>query len=257
MNSIKPYILSIIVINLNSDNGLFCTLSSLIHSGCDLTPIQLVVIDGNSSDLSLEKAGSYLKLCNVFISEKDSGIYDAMNKGLRYATGEWVWFLNSGDTAENFLYLLKKIKEVKDFNFIYGNFLTSHGMEVDQDFAFRTLLFGMINHQSIIYKHGLIESFSIDYGLGGDFAHLLNNYSLISPIKLSFPIVTYDLNGASSNFRREVRAKIWVYRLLAFKNSSLPTSRKLIGMMVCFAVIIVKLLLPKFGSKIIKLKSSS
>jgi glycosyltransferase involved in cell wall biosynthesis len=90
----KP-ILTIVTINLNNAHGLSETISSLSPvKNSEL--VELVFIDGDSSDNSLEIAGGFggFKIC---ISEADSGIYSAMNKGLRAATGKFVLWLNSGD----------------------------------------------------------------------------------------------------------------------------------------------------------------
>ncbi len=255
MNTSNPYTLSIIIINLNSDDGLLITLSSLLNCKCEFSDFQLVVIDGKSSDLSLVKAAPYLEMCNFFISEKDSGIYDAMNKGLKIATGAWIWFLNSGDSAENFPRLLTEIRKVKDYNFIYGKLLTYNGLLVDQNFGILTLYYGMINHQSIFYRRDIINSYDLKYWLASDFYHLLNSYKIIVPYKFNFPIVKYDLNGQSSNFSRIVRCKIWFYKYKAFKNANIPILVKLGGMFFCICILCFKFFFPKACSKTLKIKS--
>ena len=87
--------LSIITVNLNNKAGLEKTLRSL--SAQTFGDFESIVIDGGSTDGSYELTEAYLRIIGYRISEKDSGIYNAMNKGIRAAKGEYLLFLNSGD----------------------------------------------------------------------------------------------------------------------------------------------------------------
>ncbi|PSV39782.1 MULTISPECIES: glycosyltransferase [Photobacterium] len=88
--------LSILTINFNDSKGLERTLSS-IDNFLKCFNLELVVIDGGSTDESASIIDNYQDLITYTVSEKDDGIYDAMNKGLEYCTGDYVLFLNSGD----------------------------------------------------------------------------------------------------------------------------------------------------------------
>lgn len=88
--------LSIITINYNNAQGLLKTLDSV---ACQTFPnIQHIIVDGNSSDGSKEIVQDYNFVDVIKISEPDSGIYNAMNKGVKKASGDYLLFLNSGDT---------------------------------------------------------------------------------------------------------------------------------------------------------------
>lgn len=93
--------LSVITVNLNNVQGIRRTLASVVEQ--TYADFEWIFIDGESSDGSFEIAKEYLnklehyKIC----SEKDSGIYDAMNKGIELSRGEWILFLNSGDSLVN------------------------------------------------------------------------------------------------------------------------------------------------------------
>jgi glycosyltransferase involved in cell wall biosynthesis len=87
--------LSIITINLNNASGLQKTFDSIFSQ--DFTAIEYIVIDGQSEDGSQELIKQYAGKINYCISEKDTGIYNAMNKGISKATGDYLLFLNSGD----------------------------------------------------------------------------------------------------------------------------------------------------------------
>jgi len=92
--------LSIITINYNNAEGLRKTLASV--SAQTYRDIDHIIIDGGSTDGSVEVIKEYVNQCMMYdvlwVSEKDNGIYNAMNKGIRKATGDYCQFLNSGDT---------------------------------------------------------------------------------------------------------------------------------------------------------------
>lgn len=85
--------ISIVTVNYNDAKGLEKTLNSI----SEIDSIQLIVIDGGSSDGSLSIIKKYDNIITSYISERDNGIYDAMNKGLALCDGDFVLFLNSGD----------------------------------------------------------------------------------------------------------------------------------------------------------------
>lgn len=87
--------LSIITINFNNVDGLRRTIESVVNQ--TYKNIQYIVIDGDSSDGSKDVIKTYQTEIDVAISEPDSGIYNAMNKGAKLAEGEYLLFLNSGD----------------------------------------------------------------------------------------------------------------------------------------------------------------
>lgn len=249
-------ILSIITVNYNSGDGLVKTVDSISEFLGQLN-IQLILVDGLSSDGSLLRLGSSIDLFSVVISEKDRGIYDAMNKGVKHATGDWVWFLNSGDVALESSKLITRylVSEREKYNFLYCNFSTDLGRVVEQNLTLKELFRGMINHQTIFYKRELLDYFDPSYGLGADFAHLLRHYKDINHKKINIPVVQYDLNGKSSSFNRVTRAKAWYQRFRAFKNSSLRLDYKIFGMFLSMGICIFKYFFPKFSSRTMRLIS--
>ena len=87
--------LSIITINYNNREGLRKTIESVVNQTCQ--DFEYIVIDGGSTDGSAEVIKEYSDKIDYWVSEKDNGIYDAMNKGIDKAKGEYCQFLNSGD----------------------------------------------------------------------------------------------------------------------------------------------------------------
>ena len=89
--------LSIITITYQAEAYLERTLKSVFEQGCT-AEIDYILVDGASKDRTLEIIEANKKQINQFISEKDKGIYDAMNKGMQLAKGDYILFLNAGDT---------------------------------------------------------------------------------------------------------------------------------------------------------------
>ena len=87
--------ISIVSIVFNDSIGLKRTLDSI--STQISSDFELIIIDGGSTDMTLEILEEYSNLISYLISEKDKGIYDAMNKGLKHSNGKWVIFMNAGD----------------------------------------------------------------------------------------------------------------------------------------------------------------
>lgn len=108
---------SIVTINYNNANGLEKTIKSIIaHS----TPLfEYIVIDGNSNDESKEILHHYANKISRWISEPDSGIYNAMNKGIKIANGEYILFINSGDTLKEGIDFRKIIGHISNEDIVY------------------------------------------------------------------------------------------------------------------------------------------
>src|SRR6476620_8472507 len=87
--------ISIITINYNDKEGLKKTIESVISQ--TFKDFEFLVIDGNSSDGGKDVLEQYKAHIDYCVSEPDTGVYNAMNKGIRAATGDFVLFLNSGD----------------------------------------------------------------------------------------------------------------------------------------------------------------
>lgn len=112
--------LSIITVNYNNSSGLQRTIESVIRQ--NYTNKEHVIIDGNSTDSSLEVLKKFKSKITKWVSEPDTGIYQAMNKGIRASTGDYLLFLNSGDTLYNDTILELVSKQfTDDLDIYYGN----------------------------------------------------------------------------------------------------------------------------------------
>lgn len=111
--------ISIITINLNNARGLKKTISSVCTQ--IFPDIEYIIIDGNSTDESVAIIENSADHLNYWISEKDSGMYLAMNKGIAKATGDYLLFLNSGDTLTNSESIKNAVDLFNKEDIIYGN----------------------------------------------------------------------------------------------------------------------------------------
>jgi glycosyltransferase involved in cell wall biosynthesis len=179
-NGKKPLI-SVVTVCFNSEKSIIETIESVINQTYE--NIEYILVDGSSTDATVKIIESYenktlekdVKL--KWVSEPDKGVYDAMNKALKLATGKWGIFMNSGDC----FYDKNVIKEIfvdpfskEDFKFIIGDTLRKY---TDSTFLSSPTFFcdpikGMgFSHQSVFFDVFLHKNkpFSYEYMLMADF----------------------------------------------------------------------------------------
>jgi glycosyltransferase involved in cell wall biosynthesis len=110
--------ISIITVVKNDERFIEKTVKSIINQHL---PIEYIVVDGNSTDATFEIIKKYQNKIDLIISEKDDGLYDAMNKGIKNATGDIIGTCNSGDVIlENKLQIVLKEFETKKVDFVFA-----------------------------------------------------------------------------------------------------------------------------------------
>lgn len=201
-------ILSIITVNLNNNNGLIETLESIKKQSFD--SYEHIIIDGGSIDGSLSTIQEYSKQStklSYWISEKDEGIYHAMNKGIDVAKGEYYIFLNSGDKFHSDI--LNKIT-FDGTKYIYGDakiiFSENHSIYINSPYPIDPIFLLIepttICHQACFIHHTLFNNqrYSTKYILASDWIHIVENIVLNSCTYKHIPICIsdYDGNGISS-----------------------------------------------------------
>lgn len=197
--------LSIITINYNNRDGLELTAKSITEQS--FRDFEWIVVDGGSDDGSRDVLKRYASYITWSVSEPDGGIYEAMNKGLEKAKGEYVQFLNSGDSFINESVLKKVFTSEKLADINYGNqwcVLDGTIVEkriypdnIDLPFLFRNPL----GHQASFIRTSLAKThpYRLKYSISADRAFFLELYlSGASFRHLSFPIVYFDTGGIGS-----------------------------------------------------------
>ena len=143
----KPLV-SIITVIFNGEKYLEQTIQSVINQTYD--NVEYIIIDGGSTDGSVGAIKKYEEQIDYWISEEDDGIYDAMNKGMSLASGEWINFMNAGDVfydeqVLNRIYMNPKL--FQEIDFIYSDTLLD-GKEI----LTCDIENNLIIHQSLIYR---------------------------------------------------------------------------------------------------------
>ena len=170
--NMKLPLVSIITVVFNGEQHLEKTIKSII--GQTYNQIEYIIIDGASKDHTVEIIKKYDSKINYWVSEKDRGIYDAMNKGLNISKGEYVWFINAGDEIYS-NDTLKNIFEKSETNAdVYygeteemkesGEKIGMRRLKTPETLSWESLSMGMvICHQSIIIKKVKCLNYNIKY----------------------------------------------------------------------------------------------
>ncbi|PTQ93221.1 glycosyltransferase involved in cell wall biosynthesis [Mucilaginibacter yixingensis] len=168
--------LSVITVVYNDARHIERTMRSVI--GQTYTNIEYLVIDGASTDGTLDKIKQQGHKIAQLISEKDKGIYDAMNKGLAKATGDYVIFMNSGDEFYDNETVAHVFAAAPDADIYYGEteMITDQQVSLGQRrhkaperFTWRGFKYGMsISHQAIYVRRSMAEPYDPKYQLSAD-----------------------------------------------------------------------------------------
>jgi glycosyltransferase involved in cell wall biosynthesis len=200
---------SIIVVSLNTKFFFLKTIKSII--GQSYKNKEIIVVDGKSTDGTTEIITNMKKNFSRIILEKDKGIYDAMNKGSHLATGEWIMFLNSGDTFYNnqvLANIFKKSFGNKDI--IYGDTLVKQKnikYLVPSSIFLKTTSIMPFCHQSAIVKTDIVKrnKFSLKYKYSSDFDFFLSCLAQNKKFyNINLIIATVLAQGLSDNNRQKV-----------------------------------------------------
>jgi glycosyltransferase involved in cell wall biosynthesis len=154
--------LSIVTINLNNQAGLQKTFESVINQ--TFKDYEYIIIDGGSTDGSREFVASNDYLLKYWISEKDNGVYAAMNKGISNATGEYLLFLNAGDFLVTDTVLERVFCKRYTESILYGNVknnLTGNIIRFPDKLRFSFFREATINHQASFIKRELFSRYGL------------------------------------------------------------------------------------------------
>lgn len=200
--------LSIITINYNNLQGLRKTYQSVVSQTWQ--DFEWIVIDGGSTDGSKEFIEEHQAKFSYWVSEPDKGIYNAMNKGIGHAHGEWLQFINSGDGFVNDSVLEQVMRINTNADFVYGNtILTKNGKQVSINeypgqLHFSQLYWESISHNSTFIRRDLFSTkkYNENNRIVSDWEFFIeqamNNARFIH---VDLPICFFDMSGISSTNR--------------------------------------------------------
>ena len=201
-------LVSIITIIFNEKESLKKTINSVINQTYE--NIEYIIIDGGSTDGTIEVIRYYEKQIDVWVSEPDNGIYDAMNKGLKLASGQWINFLNAEDTffSNDTLSEIFRNENNNKFKFIYGDWINVNSKGLNFYVKSQSSLNEkylrykfQLNHQSLFVKNNKIPDFDLIYKIKADYQWVID---IVKELKdediLYIPkaLVNYDCEGISS-----------------------------------------------------------
>lgn len=233
--------LSIVTINYNNAEGLRKTLASVATQ--TYRDIEHIVIDGGSNDGSVDIIKEYVQQCVMYdvlwVSEKDKGIYDAMNKGVRKATGDYVWILNSGDcaAASDVVEKMMTILSNGAIDILLGNIVRVYDKKKEyaplpverlndmkprpMDVSMLTFFTGTVPQDAALVKRELFEKygyFDEKMKICADWKVYLNMIAMggIQPMHVNVDVVLFDMTGVSNadNERRLAERRAYLEEIL-------------------------------------------
>jgi len=201
--------LSIIIPTFKARDLLDRSLASIHNQS--FKDFEVIVVDGFSEDGTIDIIEKYReqKLEVVFISEPDKGVYDAMNKGIKIANGEWLYFLGAGDTFYDNSTLSKLTKYFNsDFQIIQGDIIiSSHKNTIYKDrLSGLTLLVRNFCHQGLFYRKAifnLVGDYNLSYPIIADWEFNLRWFFNRKISRVYVPLIICDFlgGGLSANVR--------------------------------------------------------
>lgn len=200
--------ISIITINYNNAIGLEKTILSILNQ--NYSNFEYIIIDGNSSDGSKDIILKYKEKITYWISEPDNGIYNAMNKGINVAKGEYLLFMNSGDILVNDKNILticeeKLCQDIIAFDCFLekDNTIVGRRTHIENPTFFYVFRNGF-KHQSTFIKRSLFEKLGLyneNYKIASDYEFWIRCF--LNPLTIAksypIPIAIFQLNGISQS----------------------------------------------------------
>ena len=208
--------LSIITINRNNAQGLKKTMQSVVSQTSK--DLEYIVVDGASTDESVEVIKHFAEQRDIrWVSERDKGIYNAMNKGIGMAQGEYVMILNSGDYLASPQVVDEMDKALKANNYpdiLYGNMLkiwpdgkTQRDHQLRDDYSLFDFYNGTLNPDGTYIRRSLFTQYGpFDEGLKicSDWAWMLKTVGMngVKPLHVDLDTLFFDMTGVSEGGER-------------------------------------------------------
>lgn len=198
--------LSVITVVYNNATDIERTIKSVINQ--TYHNMEYIVIDGLSNDGTLSIIEKYQAQISKLVSEKDYGIYDAMNKGLTLATGDYVLFMNSGDEIYDINTVENIFSTAQDADIYYGETemlnasLKSEGTrrhKTPKKLSLASFKYGMcVSHQAIYIKKSITKPYNSTYQLSADIDWILSALQKAkSIVNVNFYVAKYLMGGLS------------------------------------------------------------
>jgi len=207
MNSSETPEISIITVCLNAEKELQLTLESVLNQR--FRSYEIIVIDGGSTDNTQEVLSRYNDKIDYMVSEKDQGIYDAMNKGLKRSSGKYIIFLNAGDRFydDEVLGVMLKDSPEGKFDVIYGDVeivdesIDKSWIQKAKPFTFKSLVTygtGTLCHQAFIVRKEIAPEYNSALKYKAElqwYFDILKDNRDVKTQRIKRPVVKYAIGG--------------------------------------------------------------
>jgi len=188
---------------------------------------EYIVIDGGSTDNTLELIEKYSSIVSKWISEPDDGLYSAMNKGIRMATGDYVMFLNAGDIFYNEYTLENIFAGTKPESDVFygetmimdqsGKDIGMRRLKAPENLSWKSLIDGMlVCHQSFIVKRSIAPEYNLRYKIASDYDWMMNCLKEAKVITNTNLIISKFLDGGIN--KHNIRKALYERFLIMVKN---------------------------------------
>jgi len=201
----EPKLISIVTPTFNCGPKIEKTINSVLSQNRDL--IEFIIVDGHSTDGSLNIVEKHADKINL-VSEKDEGVYEAMNKGIEMSTGKYLYFLGGGDSLkEDILIKLEGLLPRNDLALVYGNvYMVDLGVVYDGEFDRTKLRKRNICQQAIFYERRVFDvmgGFETRFNVLADHAFNLKCFwnDRIQKKYIAYVIANYEGGGISERER--------------------------------------------------------
>ena len=195
---------SIVTVCYNSEKTIENTIISVLKQR--YSNLEYIIVDGCSNDATINLINKYRERLNNLISEKDSGIYDAMNKGINVASGDYIIFMNAGDMFfnDNVLSEIAKTVNNNSCDVIYGNVVNEFRgkKHVVKAKDLTRIKYDMVfSHQSVFVKTELAKrlKFDTNYKYAADYGMLLKLFNRGATFRyVEIPISIVDVGSGAT-----------------------------------------------------------
>lgn len=227
---VKMPSITIITVVFNAKALIEGTIKSVLEQ--TYTSVEYIIIDGVSTDGTIQLIDPYRSKLAFFVSEKDKGIYDAMNKGLEKATGDYVLFMNAGDLFYETTTLEKVFADNRYADVYYGNtkiidlqgtILGDRRLKPPPVLNWKSLKYGMcVSHQSFIAKRELCDPYNLNYKLSADIDWVIRVLKKATTIVNANLTISKYLQGGASVKGGHISIKER-YRIMVIHYGFFPT----------------------------------
>lgn len=226
-------VVSIITVCYNAEKFIAATIESVAAQ--TYPHIEYIIVDGASKDNTLAVVERYRRHVSVLVSEKDKGLYDAMNKALQLATGDYVLFLNADDTLADEQVIARMLATCPDADVYYGEamFMDENGRDiglrseqtphkVPEHLTWKSLRHGMVvSHQAYMVRRSICVAYDLQYKVCADVDWMIRTLKAARTTCNAHLVVARFRTGGTSKQRQRLAWKER-YRILGHYYGYVP-----------------------------------